>query len=760
MDRLPTNLFICVEGLFEKGDSIGFDAIYHWRVLHDLFGSRINVRLFCARLDKNLHSDIPAEPIDELTRASWDNRNTVVIYHYCDGWPDIEELLLDRKPELVVRWHNNTPPWFFARYGKQFVDRTIRGYRRIIGLAEANFVRVWCNSRYSARQLEVLGIRPEKLHVVYPASGYLMGEAGNGGLSDAASVVRPSGNYCKLLFVGRIVPHKGHRHLLATAGCLQEQLGLSTEVICPGRIDSSLRPYADHLRELAAQLSVKLYLPGEVDKGELNQLYRDADAFVCLSEHEGFGLPIFEAMRSGLPTVALKQTAIAELLGTYPLAFSEFTAAQFAAAIVALQDVNIRSYILRYQNDRILPQYTNSIVVSQIRQGLNSLFPVPDAGTPEDLPPAPCANEEFNDNIKEQIRYLTKRAANYSHQVLSELPCEIPSNFMTRYDLEAYEEFTSIKSITFDEQTNVRGVQRPAYGRGEDRRIGILIPASRFSTMEGPLPQSAVTVPLNTEHDHLIFGPYIPIPKGMYSVDFQVELIDCENDPAAGRLRFDIADSGRQLCQKVLSLKDLKAGVQPTLEFIQEKNDASIEFRISTDRCPAGAMRFRGIVLGRLGSMTYIAEQASTYGAPRPVQIDAARSKRRRIWRVRSNHAQLVAATEAFVEADRARDQRDWSSAAHLYGKGLELDPDNFAMWVQYGHSLKHSDRFTEAEIAYRRAIDLCPENADINLQMGHLMKIQGRLSEAVIYYTRASNLAPPAGQFAREELVKCGVLL
>lgn len=78
-------------------------------------------------------------------------------------------------------------------------------------------------------------------------------------------------------------------------------------------------------------------------------------------------------------------------------------------------------------------------------------------------------------------------------------------------------------------------------------------------------------------------------------------------------------------------------------------------------------------------------------------------------------------------------------------------------MWVQYGHCLKQEGRFAKAEAAYRRAIDLCPEDADVNLQVKHLLKIQARLSEVVVYYRRASELAPPAGQLAREELLRCG---
>src|SRR3569832_1204725 len=97
MNRLPKNLFICVEGLFEKGDSIGFDAIYQWRTLHQMFGDVVDVRLFCARFSEELHPTVPAKPIDEMIDASWNGQDTVIIYHYCDGWPDLEEKLLKRK---------------------------------------------------------------------------------------------------------------------------------------------------------------------------------------------------------------------------------------------------------------------------------------------------------------------------------------------------------------------------------------------------------------------------------------------------------------------------------------------------------------------------------------------------------------------------------------------------------------------------------------------------------------------------------------
>jgi tetratricopeptide (TPR) repeat protein len=256
----------------------------------------------------------------------------------------------------------------------------------------------------------------------------------------------------------------------------------------------------------------------------------------------------------------------------------------------------------------------------------------------------------------------------------------------------------------------------------------------------------------------LIFGPYRAIPKGIYCVDFQVELLDVAGDAPTGGLRFDVADSGALLCQRALAFRELKAGVRPVLEFIQERDDALLEFRISGDCCQGGAAQFRGVILAKLGSMAYMLEQGGSGEILRSVRVIEIPRRHRRNWWILLRRVRRAAAAGTFGEADRARDRRDWPNAVRLYGKGLKLDPGNFAMWMQYGHSLKQNNRLAEAEAAYRKAIDLCPEDADANLQIGHLLKIQGRLSEAVVYYTRASELASPAGQYAREELIKCGV--
>jgi glycosyltransferase involved in cell wall biosynthesis len=93
--------------------------------------------------------------------------------------------------------------------------------------------------------------------------------------------------------------------------------------------------------------------------------------------------------------------------------------------------------------------------------------------------------------------------------------------------------------------------------------------------------------------------------------------------------------------------------------------------------------------------------------------------------------------------ADRARDSRDWVSAARYYRKALDQKPENPPIWVQYGHALKESGDLEKAENAYRKSLELDADVADTHLQLGHVLKIQGRKIEARAAYLRALALDP-----------------
>lgn len=77
-------------------------------------------------------------------------------------------------------------------------------------------------------------------------------------------------------------------------------------------------------------------------------------------------------------------------------------------------------------------------------------------------------------------------------------------------------------------------------------------------------------------------------------------------------------------------------------------------------------------------------------------------------------------------KGDSARDARDWSQAAELYGCHLDRNPADFAIWVQYGHVLKEAGLLEEADASYETAARLNSNDADLLLSRGHLAKRRG----------------------------------
>jgi hypothetical protein len=100
-----------------------------------------------------------------------------------------------------------------------------------------------------------------------------------------------------------------------------------------------------------------------------------------------------------------------------------------------------------------------------------------------------------------------------------------------------------------------------------------------------------------------------------------------------------------------------------------------------------------------------------------------------------------------------ARAAGDWARAAAAYRLALEVSPDLWPIWVQYGHMLKESGDAEAASHAYNRALALEPGAADTHLQVGHLRKLQSDLDAAVASYARALELDPEMADAIRELL-------
>jgi len=144
---------------------------------------------------------------------------------------------------------------------------------------------------------------------------------------DAATLTRlrrrAEGGGAQWLFVGRVAANKCQHDVVAAFAAYRELFDRNARLsIVGGR---TLLLYARALERLADELGVA----GAVDFTDnltfpqLLAQYRSADVFVSLSEHEGFCVPLVEAMHFGVPTVAFASTAVPETVATprscYPI---------------------------------------------------------------------------------------------------------------------------------------------------------------------------------------------------------------------------------------------------------------------------------------------------------------------------------------------------------------------------------------------------------------------------------------------------------
>ena len=186
------------------------------------------------------------------------------------------------------------------------------------------------DSAFNARELEELGCPAT---AVVPILVDLQTAHGAADATELARLAADHGEATVLLFVGRISPNKCHQRLVEALWLYRRlydpdaRLHLVGPTVTPAYAEAVFA-FADELG-LADAVRHAEGLTG----AELAAWYEDGDVFVCLSEHEGFCIPLLEAMRAGTPIVALDAGAVGETLADAGLLLAEARPATVAAAV-------------------------------------------------------------------------------------------------------------------------------------------------------------------------------------------------------------------------------------------------------------------------------------------------------------------------------------------------------------------------------------------------------------------------------------------
>ncbi len=308
-----------------------------------LFRDRLRERGFAATIyaagaDDAVAGDV--EPYDPARPVGAD----AVLYHHATV-ADVGRRLARWAGRKALLYHGVTPPELMRPYQPLLAALLEEGRATLRAIAP-RFAAHYADSAFGAGELRAIaGTAAEVLPFCLDARRFASGGVGR--------PAWPADGGTRWLTVGRVAPNKGLLALVAAFAAYGAANPAATLAIVGEA--SVTDPYFWAVRAAidAAGLRGRVRMTGSVDDAALVRAYADADVYVCLSEHEGFCVPLVEAMRFDVPVVALARGAVPETLGGAGLLLGTAEPAGVAAAVDAVcRDYGRRTAILAGQRAR------------------------------------------------------------------------------------------------------------------------------------------------------------------------------------------------------------------------------------------------------------------------------------------------------------------------------------------------------------------------------------------------------------------------
>jgi glycosyltransferase involved in cell wall biosynthesis len=274
--------------------------------------------------DRCLHPAIASHcrvlPRPEPLGPAWESLHAadLVIADFSQSYALLEllPLLAEARRRILLDYHGVTPPELWSGHNREGLTKGLQ-QRGLVWCADAAAVH---STFARCELLEPTGYPPEQTF----ALGYPIDNDHFCPGPPRAALRTQLGLHAEslLLFVGRLAPNKRLPVLVEALGRLRDRRP-AVHAIVIGDQSDLYRAEADRCRQRAIELGVddRLHLLGSVSDEQLRDAYRSADIFVMPSRHEGFCLPVVEAMACGLPVIAARAAALPETVGDGGLTF-------------------------------------------------------------------------------------------------------------------------------------------------------------------------------------------------------------------------------------------------------------------------------------------------------------------------------------------------------------------------------------------------------------------------------------------------------
>jgi glycosyltransferase involved in cell wall biosynthesis len=250
----------------------------------------------------------------------------------------------------VLQYHNITPAAFFAPYDAGLFRLAALGRQELRSLVGRVDLALG-DSEFNREELEHLGFAPTGVMPIAVDTERITSAPRRPALDKILG-----DGLINILFVGRIVPNKRIEDHIRLAELYKRYVDNYYRFIFVGRYDGLPRYYAQ-VRALISEFRMlpdRFWFTGPVPDEDLATFYRWADVYVSLSEHEGFCVPLIEAMAADVPVLAYAAGAVPETLGGAGMLF-EPKDLELAAEMLGMlvYDRPVRDRVLEGQRRRL-----------------------------------------------------------------------------------------------------------------------------------------------------------------------------------------------------------------------------------------------------------------------------------------------------------------------------------------------------------------------------------------------------------------------
>ena len=330
------------------------------------------------------HADAIGDHARNLARALGEAHAGFIVERAAPGLPAVRFGEARVGPDDVLVYHvahgSALAGWFAAAAGVKVVD-----YH---GITPPAMVRGWDAGlavTLDRARAEVVGLAGV-VSLAIAHSGYMAGELAGFGFPADRTAVLPllvdrerlatpptpavvdrlaaGGRGHDLLFVGRMAPNKRVEDLIKVFAVYRRAFQPEARLFLVGRPDTD--SYQAALAAFVARLGVEeVHFAGSVPVADLTAYYTCADAFVSMSEHEGFGVPWLEAMAFGLPVIALGAGAVPETVGAGGVVFEGLGYDEVAALVdLVLTSPDLRARLAAAGRERLASFPTEGFAAS------------------------------------------------------------------------------------------------------------------------------------------------------------------------------------------------------------------------------------------------------------------------------------------------------------------------------------------------------------------------------------------------------------